>query len=102
MLDRHLYDSTDLAHEPVYAYELPTEQLLVEGRTGKAEFLSPCLKEGDYIVFAFLDQDGNGFYDDGELAAIYKEDGQPKKVAVRENRTASLALALSLSPELSR
>jgi hypothetical protein len=97
-----LHDSTDLARSPVYAFELASEQFLVAGRTGKAEFVSPSLAEGDYIAFAFLDGNDNGFYDDGELAAVYKQDGLPRKLAIRKDRIETIALPLTATPELPR
>ncbi len=96
------HESTDLEHAPAYSFEVASEQLLVEGRAGKAEFVSPSLKEGDYIAFVFLDADDNGFYDDGELAAVYKEDGLARKIAVRKDRIENIALPLSATPELPR
>lgn len=97
-----LHASTDLEHSPVYQFEVASEQLLVDGRKGRAEFVSPSLEEGDYIAFAFLDQNDNGFYDDGELASLFKEDGLAKKIAVRKDRTANVGLPMTSTPELPR
>ena len=71
------------------------EELLTDAREELAD-----IEEGDYIAFVFFDQDDNGFYDDGELAAIYKEDGLPRKIAIRKDRTETLALPLTQTPEL--
>ncbi len=97
-----LHASTDLEHSPVYQYEVASEQLLVEGRAGKTEFVSPSLDEGDYIAFVFLDGNDNGFYDEGELAAVYKENGLAKAIAIRKDRTANVALPMTQTPELPR
>lgn len=97
-----LHDSTDLARDPKYSWDVATERFLVQGRPGQTELLTPSLAEGDFILFAFLDANANGFHDDGELAAVYKEDGQPKKLAVRKERTESVTLALTAKPDLPR
>jgi hypothetical protein len=89
-----LRKSADLADAPVATFEMATDLFLIQGRAGKAEFVSPSLKEGDYTVFVFVDANGNGYAEDDELSALYSVNTQPAAVAVRKDRTETLALQL--------
>lgn len=93
-----LHTDRDLAKAPAAQFTMASELLLIQGRVGKAEFVSPSLKTGDYIVFAFLDASGNGSYDVGEPAQVHTVNAQPAAVRIVKDRTESLAMILSDAP----
>jgi len=68
---------------------------MISSRPRQAETILTNLPVGKYLVFAFLDANGNEFYDDGELAQVYSRNDAPAFVAVKSNRTASLELTLT-------
>jgi hypothetical protein len=90
-----LYTGRDLAVSPAADFSMASEMFLIQGRVGKAEFLTPSVKEGDYLVFAFIDANGNDAYDAGELAALHQVNQQPAAVSIKKNRTESLSLTLT-------
>ncbi|TWW08343.1 hypothetical protein E3A20_25290 [Planctomyces bekefii] len=90
-----LQKSRDLAERPAAEYSLASELLLIQGRVGRAEFLSPSLNPGVYFVFAFIDENLNNSYDGGELAALASEGGVPKPITIVQERTLTLPLALT-------
>ncbi len=95
-----LHEDMDLMRIPLEQFQVASEQWLVEGRKGMTEFVSPSLATRDYVVFVFLDADGNGYYDEGELAQIYQVQGQPGRLAVHANRTATVSLELVNNPRV--
>jgi hypothetical protein len=95
-----LHDDVDLNRRPQASFKMPTEKLLITGHVGKAEFLTPELELGTFIVFAFVDTNGNGFYDAGELAQISALLGEPRAIQVQADRTAPLSLVLIRDPKL--
>jgi hypothetical protein len=90
-----LFDSPDLTYEPQQSFEMASEMLLVQGRVGRADFITPSLPAGQYVVFAFLDANGNGLHDETEPAAVYERNGEPRLVAIAANRTARISLLLA-------
>lgn len=90
-----LLKNRDLSETPAAEFTMASELLLVQGRLGKAEFVSPSLTIGDYLVFVFVDVNGNNNYDDGELAGIHTVNAQPAAIAIRKDRTESLPLLLA-------
>jgi hypothetical protein len=89
-----LFQSSDLAATPLYDFAMASELLLVQGRVGKAEYVSPSLKEGPYVVYAFVDANGNGLPDADEAAGVYTVDGHAQTVAIAKDRTETIALTL--------
>lgn len=94
LLRVELRHSADLDEQPMYAFKLSSDALRVQGHLGEAEFISPSLKEGPYVVFAFVDDDDNGYFDEGEMSAMYLENTLPKAVDIRANFTRTIALTL--------
>jgi hypothetical protein len=91
-----LRHTEDLAENPVYAFTLPTANLLVTGRMGQADFVSPSLKPDDYLVFAYLDLDADGRWDKAEPNVLYMENRLPKAVRIRADATVSIDMPLAL------
>ena len=94
-------DSKDIYRNPEYLFELNTASLKVVGKEGSAEFVTPNLEPGKYVVFVYIDSDANGFYDDGEFAQISTDSGSSNLIEVKEDRTALIELDLTSSPDLS-
>jgi hypothetical protein len=90
-----LRKTSDMAEAPVYDFTMASEALLVQGRLGRAEFVSPSLAVGNYVVSVFVDADGNTLLDDDEPAAVYRVDGLPQALAIGANRTETIALTLA-------
>lgn len=90
-----LHADADLARKPIFESSLPSDTLLVEGRKGRTEFLAKDLPLGSYVVFAFLDDNGNGFYDAGELSALHANGNNAGLVKIEASRTETLNLELS-------
>lgn len=93
-----LFKNRDLGRAPAAEFKLASELLLVQGRLGRAEFASPSLPEGDYLVMVFVDDNANGYYDVGELADLFELNAQAAAVQIRKDRTETLAM--TLSPEV--
>lgn len=93
-----LHEDRDLGRTPAAQYTMASELFLIQGRLGKAEFVSPSLKEGEYLVFVFLDSSGNGHYDAGEPAQIHTLNSLPAAIRVVKDRTETLALTLTDAP----
>ena len=90
-----LQRSADLNQTPVAEFSMPSALFLVQGRVGHADYLTPSLDEGDYVVFVYLDANGNNLVDDGEWSAINKQNGQPFAVHIVKDRTEPVALTLT-------
>jgi hypothetical protein len=93
-----LHETEDAGSAPVARFEMASEFLKVEGQVGRAEFVSPSLAPGRYIVRAFLDADGDGFLDQGELGALHQELGAPKLVEIKKDHVSEIALTLAKTP----
>lgn len=91
-----LRKTSDLAEAPSHTFEVATELLLVQSRPGKTEFVSPSLPEGNYVVFVYLDANGNDLYDTDELFDLHEVNQQPAAVAVRKDRTETIGMVLAL------
>lgn len=90
-----LRKSADLAEAPSARFEIATELLLVTGRPGKTEFVSPSLAEGNYVVFVYLDANGNDLFDADEMSLMYQVNQQPFAVAIRKDRTETIGMVLA-------
>lgn len=95
-----LYSDLDFAKTPAHQSELGSESLLIDGRKGKTEIITPSLVVGQFFVFAFVDANSNGYYDVGELAQTASENGRPRLVDIKANRTETVALDLVSKPQL--
>jgi hypothetical protein len=93
-----LRTSEDLGTDPAQAFLLSTDQLRVTGREGRTEFVTPSLTVGRYIVLVYVDADGNGYYDAGELGQLYKVNGAPQLVDVKQSYTTTLEMTLAADP----
>jgi hypothetical protein len=89
-----LYPDDDIYQAPSAQFKMPTEKLLVVGQVGQADFLTPELEVGKYVVFAWIDQNGNEFPDDNERSSMSMNLGQPKALDISANRTALLEMTL--------
>jgi len=95
-----LHASQDLSVAPVREFAMASALLLVQGRVGRTEYLTPSLPVGDYVVFVYVDANGSGFYEDGELSAVHKVNHLVTAVRVVKDRTESLSLVLAAEPAL--
>ena len=89
-----LHKTSDFAEEPVFSGELASDNFLVQGRTGKAEYVANNLPIGSYLVFAFIDEDGNGFFDEDEVFSVYSVDKEQKRVEIKAKRTETISMKL--------
>jgi hypothetical protein len=90
-----LRNDESLETNPVASFQMASESLLVTGRVGSAEFISPSLELSSYFVFVFLDENGNGLFDEFEISALYERNTLPQVVKTEENKTKSINLILS-------
>jgi len=96
-----IYEHQDLAQEPTAEATALAANLLVEGRKGKMDVVLTDAPEGEFVVFAFLDANFNGFYDQGELAQVLRDDlGKLRLVKLQAKRTETVTLKMVLNPEL--
>ena len=89
-----LYKTSDFAEEPVFEEKMASDNFLVQGRIGKAELVMTNLPIGSYLVFAFIDENGNGFFDESESSSTYSVDKEPKRVEIKAKRTETIAMKL--------
>jgi hypothetical protein len=89
-----LLTTPDIEQFPAYSYTLNSRLLQVPGREFATEFVTPSLRPGRYFVFTYIDEDSNGFYDRGELGALYTEAEEPSFVQVDKDTTRTLYLVL--------
>ena len=66
-----LFTEARIDKTPAYEFTLSTNRLFGNSLDSAPYILTSDLEPGDYYVFAFVDEDGNDFYDEGELAAFY-------------------------------
>lgn len=95
-----LLDSSDINEKAQEQFRMSSNELLISTRPFQAEFITPELPVGRYFVFAFLDENDNGYYDFGELAQISKEYDQVWPVTLEEKATATITLPLEIAPDL--
>jgi hypothetical protein len=95
-----LRTEADLGMAPVVSFTTLTESFLIEGQKGKAELMTTSLPVGKYIVFSFLDANGNEFYDDGELAALHMKNAEAAQIDIRANRVESIVLTLKKDAQI--
>lgn len=89
-----LHSESDIQMEPIYQFKIPSAAFKVEGHQGETEFVSDSLDVGRYYVFVYLDGNGNGYFDPGELAQYFGHGGDMKTIDIKEKRTKYLALTL--------
>jgi hypothetical protein len=86
--------SADIEQMPLYSYTISSRLLLTPGREFATEFVTPSLKPGAYYIFSYIDADSNGYYDLGELGALYSEGDEPTAVQVDKDATRTIYLVL--------
>ncbi|HYX33118.1 MAG TPA: hypothetical protein VE954_08370 [Oligoflexus sp.] len=94
-----LLKTPDTEARPLYNLSFSSNLLLVHGQEYTAEFVTPSLDLASYYVFAFVDENSNGYYDSIELGAFYLENQEVSSFPVERDRTRSLQLNLSLHPD---
>lgn len=88
-----LLKEADLELKPAYDFTLSTTNLLVD--TPATYFVSPSVEPASYYVFAFIDANGNRYFDENEVGAYVSEaDGKPSLVSIEKDRTKALKLGL--------
>lgn len=92
-----LHNTIDFAYQPVYQFTLPSESLKVSGNMDYTEYVSNQLTTGDYFVFAYIDSNGNGYYDSNEPSQTFRRYGVEATVAIIANRTESISLVLGVN-----
>ncbi len=91
-----LFDQEDFNFEPVHSFEIVSESFLVVGKERSFEFITPDLPEGRYFIRAFLDDSENGYLDENEAVAVFTRFGELGLITVREKRTESIELELTV------
>ncbi len=94
-----LLKTPDIEAKPLYNLSFSSNMLLVHGQEYSAEYVTPSLAVASYYVFAFLDENNNGYYDSTELGAFYLENQEVSSFPVERDRTRSLQLTLQSSPD---
>ncbi|WP_141735293.1 hypothetical protein [Oligoflexus tunisiensis] len=94
-----LLKTPDIESTPLYNLSFSSNLLLVHGQEYTAEYLTPSLDVASYYVFAFLDENSNGYYDSVELGAFYLENKEVSSFPVERDRTRSLQLTLQTHPD---
>ena len=87
-------DEADPQAMPVQKFDLLTDNFFIAGREGKADLVTPALEVESYYVFAFVDLNSNGLVDELEPQVLLQEDGQAKKIRLKEKYTQTIALTL--------
>ncbi|SMF22159.1 hypothetical protein [Pseudobacteriovorax antillogorgiicola] len=95
-----LHDNANIDQLAAKQFIMESKEFLIIGQQGKAQFLSPSIDLGRYYLFVFLDSDGNGYYDTGELAYFYNRNGEPWTLSIEEKTTKTLAVPLDFFPIL--
>jgi hypothetical protein len=89
-----LLKTPDIESKPLYDLSFSSNLFLVHGQEFSAEYVTPSLAVASYYVFAFLDENSNGYYDSSELGAFYVENQEVSSFPVERDRTRSLQLTL--------
>ena len=90
-----LLDEADVETEPEYKFSLTSNLVLVKGQELQTEYVTTSLKLQNYYVFVYLDTNGNGLVDEGELANFAQTSGEPQLFTAERNRTKTVSVALS-------
>lgn len=91
-----LFKDTDFEEEPKYLFDMASELLLITGEEGKAEFVTPSLAPENYILFIYIDNNGNGFYDTAEPKGLFTLYGEPRYLVAEQNHTKLVRLSLDV------
>jgi hypothetical protein len=94
-----LLKTPDVESKPLYNLSFSSNLLLILGQEYTTEYVSPSLDVAAYYVFAFLDDNSNGFYDSTELGAFYLKNDEVSSFPVERDRTRSLQLTLQQYPD---
>ncbi|MFW7377568.1 MAG: hypothetical protein ACOH5I_02015 [Oligoflexus sp.] len=93
-----LLNSPDINEAPELSFSLSSNEFLRRNRKGQAEFMTPDLPVTSFYIFAFLDRNGNGYFDEGELGGFYLKYQEPWAVETRARYTHNLQVRLQLNP----
>ncbi len=88
----------DIEHVPNYRLVTSSNDFLIIDSPRLAEIKSKNLAIDSYYVFAFIDEDGNEFYDEGELAGYYTKGMEPWPILAKKNTVQTLSLKLKAAP----
>ena len=95
-----LLDRADIDRLPQHEYIIPSSNLLVMGKKGQTQYVTDAISPDDYYLFVFLDEDGNHYYDYGELAYFHWSSSEPAAITLEEKKTKSIIAPLRLEPML--
>lgn len=95
-----LYRTRDFAMMPDALWQISSDQLLIRGKEGRTDYISPALDPGSWFVEAWVDDNDNGFFDAGEHHAILTENGVPVATIVSDRRTSTILLHLENGSDL--
>ena len=88
-----LLKEPDLELKPSYDFTLSSTSLIVDSPW--TSFVSPSVEPAEYYVFAFVDANGNRYFDESESGSyVVDEDGKPEGVTIEKNRTRGLKIEL--------
>lgn len=100
--DRQLHilflKNPDYEEKPAYAFTISSNLLLTPSSDGSVEFVSPSLKPGAYYLFAYIDQDSDGLFDEGEAQAFYRFNEKIAPVTLEAEHTRTTSLLLQNTP----
>ncbi len=89
-----LHKSDDFEINPVIQMTLLSDPL-VDIETGKyIESVTDQLETQKLTIFAYVDENDNGYFDDGEPNAVYEKNGRTQFIDVDENATRTVSLTL--------
>jgi len=90
-----LFRDTDFDDTPLYSFDMASTLLKIDGNLGAAEFLTPSINAGTYVVRVYLDANGDGFLDAPEIYGVFSENDVPRYVTFEQNHTKTISLELS-------
>jgi hypothetical protein len=89
-----LLASEQLNEKPLKEFSLPSEQLLISSRPGRASFVTANLETRTYYVFVYIDNNQNNLFDKDEPNSFYRFGSEIFPVVLRANETKSLEIEL--------
>lgn len=90
----NLHASEDFEVNPVLKMTLLSDPLVDLETNGYVESVTDQLEPQKVMVFAYVDEDDNGYYDEGEPKATYENNGRAQFLDVDENATRTVMLVL--------
>ncbi|NRA64098.1 MAG: hypothetical protein HRU19_06410 [Pseudobacteriovorax sp.] len=93
-----LLSEADIETTAEYSFKTSTNGMLIEGQARATELVTHDLAIASYYIFAFLDENGNGFYDSGELAHFVSRFDEPMPLTAKAKALINVELPLDLFP----